>query len=103
MNWEGVKRVGTIVGLIGAIFAIFWYMVELEWRVRSLEATLQVLALSPALAAGSSDDPTKTVVTNPLLQACADLANKAADLHAGNSHVNASYIEDVMSKLNCVK
>jgi hypothetical protein len=102
----------TIVSVVVGVFTILAtvgggavYVYRLEERVRNLESQITILLASPAVAAKSKDPPDgKAVVApNPMADACAELARKAADAHAVlPGSLTARALEDLMQKLGCM-
>ena len=84
--------------MIWALAAIAWLAVAtLDDRVRQLEMQVHISAVAPALAAaGQSPAP------NPVAQACADLARRAADQIKTESHAQEEEIRSLLRDLGCL-
>mgnify|MGYP000353703882 CR=1 FL=1 len=104
MTWEQFERAATVGGVIALGFGVVWYVVNVETRIQKLEAQLQAIGVSPALNVQQPGQTSPTVVANPLMQTCADLANRAAAaIEKGNELLVAFPIQQMMDKLGCKK
>lgn len=96
-----MKGIAEIVGALGVIITMvataIWQFAQLDNRVSKLEAQVQVLAVAPtASASGISDG------ANPLQQACANLADRAAQgIADGRTLTVGDPIRDMMKDLGC--
>ena len=106
-QWTSFLRFVTnstaLLALISVAVGTSWYFFRLEGRIETIEAQLQVLALAPALERKAADEQgPSTVVPNPLLEVCGQLALRVADAYEGGYSLSkASPIEDLMNRLGC--
>ena len=96
--WRVIERISVVVGAFGIILialGLAWYIFDIEWRLRSLEA--QSLAKSVL-----SIDATNAPATDPLATACLAVSEK---LSAEIADFPVSYRVDAYKEqlklLNC--
>lgn len=76
--WDRIVKISIVASALGAAvmaLSVAWYVFDLEWRLRSVESQLQTFRSAPQLT--SSDG---TIIANPMMQACADLSKRIADV-----------------------
>ena len=89
-------RASIVAALVTAALGILWYFVALEGRLSRVEANLRAIATAPTFKEGRFDMP----ATDPIHQACANLAAKAAEAHKHTSALGNSF-ESMMRQLGC--
>ncbi|WP_139812530.1 hypothetical protein [Ensifer aridi] len=98
--WKNIEKISTIggaIGTIGIFLTIGWYVFDLEWRVRSLEAQLQAITTTPPASSQTAPD-----APNPITHACAEISrrlNEAIEPVGFGNRVDA-YTEQ-LKLLNC--
>jgi hypothetical protein len=100
ISGETVRTIGSWVTITVALVSAISYFVFLELRVRQLETQVHTITVAPSIAgaaAGSGNVP------NPMAQACADLARKAADQLASGGFTSAGEIQKLLANLGCGK
>jgi hypothetical protein len=90
VNWQYLEKATIVIALITAVTSVLWFAVSVDRRIDKLESQMQILTTAPKSAGGSAPG-------NPILEACAELARKAAQ----ETYVSRSYTVDLMEKLNC--
>jgi hypothetical protein len=95
--WEKLGKAATVAGILAPLIALMWYVFELETRIRKMEAQMQALAISPAISV-SGGPP----IANPILQACSDLARRAAAAIENGHEVSQAWpIQKMVNELGC--
>jgi hypothetical protein len=101
ISGDTIRMAGSLVTIIAALVGIVWYVAGLDARLRQLENQVHTLTVAPMIAASAGQAGT---VSNPIAEACADLAKKAVEAASGH-FIGASSAkaeaEDMMKALGC--
>jgi hypothetical protein len=99
---ETLGSVGTLLGILIGVGGVVWYVAGLDSRVRRLEEQVHVLTVAPSIAevarAGQREGQG---VANPMAEACADIARKAADAKAKANFVEGGQLDLLLDNLGC--
>lgn len=70
MLWQWLERLGLVVGVCG-IIGVGFYALNIEWRLRMLEAQALTFSVSP-----TADGTGRFEGADPIALACAEVSNK---------------------------
>jgi hypothetical protein len=100
LSGDAIKTVASAVSILTVLGGIMWYAANLDQRVRRLEEQVHALTVAPTIA-GASGQP--ATIPNPVAQACADLARKAADEASHGSLYGEREAENMLEALGCTQ
>jgi hypothetical protein len=94
--------VTILVGVVGAV----WFAASLDSRLRQLERQVTALAVAgPAVttgaASGGAGQDRSIVSTSPLLEACARLADRAAEAIKSGAFGDQNSLRALMQSMGC--
>ncbi len=96
-GWDLLGKIATILGVGGGIGVAFWVL-NIEWRIRTLEGTVQTLSTAPAVSRPGEPGP----VANPLDTTCAELTKRIATALEGNRLTTASDLQRLHKETGCL-
>jgi hypothetical protein len=103
---EFTGKLWPLFATLGLIGSVVWYFANLDGRVRELEQRVHTLTVAPVIADQSSaaapSGQAPASIINPVAQACADLATRAATQASNGSFVSESSIRTLMQELGCM-
>jgi hypothetical protein len=102
-----IGKIGALVGLLATVGGVVFYISQLDSRLVVLENQMRLLIVAPSIQASTmqsesiSPSSAISIAPNPIANACADLAGKAAMAAESGSYNAVTAIRNVMSSLGC--
>ena len=97
---DSIRTVSALLAIGTVLGGIVWFAASMNARVSRLEEEVHTLAVAPTITNAVTGDAT----ANPIAQACADLARKAADEAGLMGSVSAQVkSEEMLRQLGCVR
>jgi hypothetical protein len=96
-DWQPlIAIIAAIITVAAVMYGVANQFLSLEHRVSDLEKQVNTLTVAPTIRGAGGRE-----VSNPVAQACAELAQKSADPKAGFN--DSERAKDAMKELGCIR
>ncbi len=100
LSKDFISTAANVVAVLVALGGIIWFAATLNARVDRLEEQVHLLTVAPTIAKSATGQG--GAVSNPMSQACADLAKKATEAADTGGSVGAQLeAEKMLDQLGC--